>query len=119
MQGEPYQAELRVIRLDGSSIILGIDWLKAYGKVTFDYNDNSVTFSRDSKQTTLKGIIEGSKLQANTASLKVITAERWYKAGVDGNCCAIGRYIPTEMSEEEGSIPREIQQVLEQYKDVF
>lgn len=28
MQGEPYQTELRVIRLDGSSIILGIDWLR-------------------------------------------------------------------------------------------
>nr|CAD1825781.1 unnamed protein product [Ananas comosus var. bracteatus] len=29
VQGEPYQADLRVIRLDGSSTILGIDWLRS------------------------------------------------------------------------------------------
>ncbi len=33
MHGESYQADLRVIKLDGSSIILGIDWLQKCGKV--------------------------------------------------------------------------------------
>ena len=69
MQGEQYQADLRVIRLDGSSIILEIDWLRTYGKVTFDYLDNAVTFIKEEKQMTLKGITEGSKLKFNKAKL--------------------------------------------------
>ena len=49
MQGEQYQADLKVIRLDGSSIILKIDWLRTYGKVTFDYLDNAITFIKEGK----------------------------------------------------------------------
>ncbi len=114
MRGEGgYQADLRVIRLDGSSVILGIDWLKAYGKVTFDYSDNSVSFNKVGKQTTLKGIGEGSRLRTSKAELKTITAAQWYKESIRGNCCAIGRLIPTEGRGEEGGIPTEVQQVLE------
>lgn len=54
MQGEPFQFELRVIRLDESSIILGIDWLKTYGKVTFDYSNLLVSFMKDTRQISLK-----------------------------------------------------------------
>ncbi len=36
MQGHSFQADLRIIRLDGSGLILGIDWLRSYGQVTFD-----------------------------------------------------------------------------------
>ncbi len=85
MQGESYQADLRVIQLDGSSIILGIDWLKAYERVTFDYGDNSVSFSKGEKQTTLKGIVEDSKLKSSMAELKTITTTQWYKESLEGN----------------------------------
>ncbi len=104
MQGEPYQAELRAIRLDGSNIILGIDWLRLYGKVTFDYNDHSVSFSKEGRQMTLKGITE-------VGMLKSISAEQWYKASLQGNCCAIARFASQEGGEEK-EIPREIARVL-------
>nr|CAD1835735.1 unnamed protein product [Ananas comosus var. bracteatus] len=119
MQGEPYQAELRVIRLDGSSMILGIDWLRAYGQVTFDYSDNSVSFNKEGKQTVLKGIVEGSKERTFTAELKSISAKQWYKAGLEGRCCAIGQYCPTQLEKQESNIPPRVQEVLLQYEGVF
>nr|CAD1821575.1 unnamed protein product [Ananas comosus var. bracteatus] len=119
MQGEPYQAELRVIRLDGSSMILGIDWLRAYGQVTFDYSDNSVSFNKDGKQMVLKGIAEGSKMKTSTAELKSITAKQWYKAGLEENCCVIGQYCPAQCKEPEDTIPPQVQEVLRQYEGVF
>ncbi len=67
MQGDSYQTELRVIRLDGYSIILGIDWLQKYGRVVFDYDHHSVSFSKDGKQVTLNGIGEGAKLKTISA----------------------------------------------------
>ncbi|XP_020095072.1 uncharacterized protein LOC109714771 [Ananas comosus] len=119
MQGEPYQAELRVIRLDGSSMILGIDWLRAYRQVTFDYSDNSVSFNKEGKQTVLRGIAEGSKERASTAELKSISAKQWYKAGLEGNCCVIGQYCPTQLEGQESNIPPRVQEVLLQYEGVF
>nr|CAD1831711.1 unnamed protein product [Ananas comosus var. bracteatus] len=71
MQGQDFQASLRVIRLEGSSIILGIDWLKTYGKVTFDFQQNSITMIKGGQTLVLKGISE-------EARLNLITAKQWY-----------------------------------------
>lgn len=98
--------------MDRSSIILGIDWLKAYGKVTFDYNDNSVSFTKDEKHTILKGIFEGTKLGETAAKLKSILVAQWYQAGLEGNCCAIGQYVPTKAAAEKEELPILIQDVL-------
>nr|CAD1843422.1 unnamed protein product [Ananas comosus var. bracteatus] len=119
MQGEPFQFELRVIRLDGSSIILGIDWLRTYGKVTFEYSNLLVTFIKEGKQISLKGISEGSKMEEAAAELKAITAVQWYKAGLEGNCCAIGHYYSSETLEEEKGIPLPVGQVLTKFEEIF
>ncbi len=111
MHGELYQADLRVIRLDGSSIILGIDWLQKCGKFTFDYMNHSVTFNKGGKLITVKGI-------TGNAQLRAIGARQWYKAGVHGNCCAIAHLRSSECKQEE-HIPHKIQEILEQYASVF
>ncbi len=46
MQGHSFQIDLEIIRLEGSSIVLGIDWLRSYGKVTFDYHQDSITIQK-------------------------------------------------------------------------
>nr|CAD1833601.1 unnamed protein product [Ananas comosus var. bracteatus] len=75
MQGNTYQSELRVIRLDSSSIILGIDWLKTCGQVTFGYNDNSVSFMKEGKQMTLRAITERFRGKSAAAELKSVTVK--------------------------------------------
>nr|CAD1831521.1 unnamed protein product [Ananas comosus var. bracteatus] len=70
MNGRHYKADLRIIRLEGSSVVLGIDWLRAYGKVTFDYTKNTMSLNKDGQQLVLKGLTEGSKL-------KMLTAKKW------------------------------------------
>lgn len=57
--------------LEGSSLLLGINWLREYGKVTFDFQQNSVTLTKDGQTLTLKEIGEQAKLQ-------LITADQWY-----------------------------------------
>ncbi len=111
MHGESYQADLRVIRLDGSGIILGIDWLKKHGRVTFDYSNNSVSFNKDGKAVTVEGITESAKL-------KSIGAKQWLKAGMQGHCCAIAQLkVSTEQGEEH--MPVEVQKVLELHAHIF
>lgn len=41
MQGEQFNAELRLLPLGGSDMVLGVQWLKEFGPVTMDLNELS------------------------------------------------------------------------------
>ncbi len=111
MNDQPYKADLRIIRLEGSSMVLGIDWLKTYGKVTFNYIDNTVTLDENGRQLMLKGLTEGSKL-------KMLTAKEWYTDCQEGACCAIARISQISKGKDH-IIPPSIQRVLQQHEGVF
>nr|CAD1824585.1 unnamed protein product [Ananas comosus var. bracteatus] len=111
MQGEKYSADLRVIRLEGSSMILGIDWLKAHGPITFDYEINTVIITKGEKKIHLKGMTE-------KAQLRSITAKQLLQEPQLGSCCAIAQWIPPDSGKEE-NIPESIHEVLREYGDVF
>ncbi|XP_020092846.1 uncharacterized protein LOC109713256 [Ananas comosus] len=112
MQGQRFVTELRVIRIEGVSIVLGIDWLKSYGKVTFDFLLNSVTIVKDGQKLELKGIEEGAKL-------KMITAAQWNQEMCTGECYLLSHQLMPDKTEATANVHPWIQQVLEQYKDVF
>ncbi len=82
MQGHNFQNDLRIIRLEGSSIVLGIDWLRSYGKVTIDFSQDSITIRKNGQPLILKGIKE-------VAQLKFISASQFYQELQSGGCCII------------------------------
>lgn len=47
MQGHTFQTDLRLIRIEGLNVVLGINWLKSYGLVTFDFVSNSVVIIKE------------------------------------------------------------------------
>nr|CAD1823317.1 unnamed protein product [Ananas comosus var. bracteatus] len=112
MQGQGFKANLRVIRLDGSSMVLGIDWLKSYGKVTFDFQQNSITIIKESQPLVLKGISEGTKL-------KVITARQWYQEFQLGECCILSQSPVLTKGEVEQELLPKLRGILEQYSRYF
>ncbi|XP_020082221.1 uncharacterized protein LOC109705849 [Ananas comosus] len=112
MQGQEFKADLRVIRLEGSSVLLGIDWLRVYGKVTFDFQQNSITVTKDGQALVLKGMGEQAKLQ-------LITAGQWYQELQLGECCVLSPISIEAASEGEPELPPELKEVLNQYSDVF
>ncbi len=69
-----------------------------------------MSFRKEGKPITVRGIAEGAKLKA-------IGAKQWYKVGMQGNCCAIAHLRSLERNEQD--IPKEIQEVLEQYIALF
>jgi hypothetical protein len=50
--GQQFTANFKIIQLQGSDIILGVNWFKLYNPVTFDFLDSSLTISKDA--TTFK-----------------------------------------------------------------
>nr|CAD1843447.1 unnamed protein product [Ananas comosus var. bracteatus] len=106
-QGQQYTADLRIIRLEGSSMVLGIDWLKKYGKVTFDYANNTVTLDNQGQQLLLKGVSEDSRL-------RMLTAKEWHQECQEGTYCVIAHI--TQLSEvTELTVPQELQELLRLY----
>ena len=49
--------------MGGSDMVLGVDWMKKFSPLTFDFNDLSMTFQKDGKTVTLKGGQFGCKLK--------------------------------------------------------
>ncbi len=101
-----------MIILERSSIVLGIDWLKSYGKVTFDFSLNSITITMEDQLLELKGIEEGAKL-------KLISVAQWNQEMGNGECYLISSDASSKGAGEDTPIHPTLQQVLEHYQDVF
>lgn len=55
IQGSLFSSELRLFLLGGSDMVLGVDWLKNYNPVTFDYQNLSITILKEGKRVVLQG----------------------------------------------------------------
>ena len=71
MNGEKFVADLRLLKLGGCDVVLGVDWMKGVGPISFNFNKMEVTFEKDGKKKTLTGsqestvckMISGKRLQ--------------------------------------------------------
>lgn len=68
MQNHRFIANIRVLKLAGCQMVLGVDWLKDFGHVTFDFKNLTLQFNHQGKTILLKGV-------TNSASLRVIGVE--------------------------------------------
>lgn len=73
MQGEGFEADLRLLQLGGYDMVLGVDWMKGVSPISFDFNRMEVSFDKEGKRMTLKGGRE-------TGTCKLITGKRLHKA---------------------------------------
>lgn len=58
MQGESFEANLRLLKLGGCQIGLGVDWIREVSPISFDFNKMEVTLAREDKRITLQGSVE-------------------------------------------------------------
>ena len=58
MQGETFEAGLRLLKLRGCQIILGVNWMKRVSSINFNFNKMEVTLAKEGKRVTLQGNVE-------------------------------------------------------------
>ena len=63
MQSYEFKSNLRVLDLGRHDIVLGVDWLKKYSPVLFDFIKLRLSFKKDGRMIELKGISQSSELQ--------------------------------------------------------
>lgn len=58
MQKYEFQFDVRTLELGGFDMILGVNWLKCYNPVLFDFEASTITITREQKPILLHGIGE-------------------------------------------------------------
>lgn len=46
MQKEQFVTDLRLLKLRGCDVVLGVDWMKTISPISFDFNKLEVTFTK-------------------------------------------------------------------------
>ena len=72
MQGERFKANIRLLKLGGCQIVLGVDWLRKVSPVSFNFNKMEVTLAKGGRRITLQGNVE-------TGAYKLIKGKRMHK----------------------------------------
>ncbi|KAL2491374.1 Uncharacterized protein Adt_27002 [Abeliophyllum distichum] len=111
MQGLEFQFKLKALKLWGSDIVLGVDWLSQFGPTTFDFIQGSISFDMNGKTVSLTrerhqgemNLIDGDQLR------KIFNKQEY---GIMAQLYAIE-------VEGEGKIHDLISPILIEFKDVF
>lgn len=120
-QGHSFQADFMVIDLGNCDMVLGVQWLKTLGPITWDFDRLVMQFKYESKKVTLNGIHPGSVREAKAAKINKISDSQpqlsmiyAYEAIPEGHMelCAIE-------GGDNTKIPPAIQQLLTEFADIF
>ena len=72
MQGERFEADLRLLQLGGCDVVLGVDWMKEVSPISFDFNRMEVSFDKEGRKMTLSG-------EKESRSCKMISRRKLHK----------------------------------------
>ena len=55
LQGHKFSIDLFVLSIEGLDVVLGIQWLQLFGRVSHDYSTSTMEFLKDDRSVVLKG----------------------------------------------------------------
>jgi hypothetical protein len=117
IQGQEFVTSFRILPLQGSEIIFGVDWFKQHNPVTFDFVGRKLTVERQEKIHTFHDhLLPKDKL--------LISSDQCSKLIEKG---AMGYMLystpETDKASEEGHlqipVPDAITHILHQFQDIF
>ncbi|KAL4369229.1 hypothetical protein GQ457_05G012890 [Hibiscus cannabinus] len=111
MQGHSFLHDFRVLKMGGSDIVLGVDWMRTFSPILMDFKEMTLSFNKDGKDITLQGgkkqayfkIISGEKLQKLATKDPDITGELYFLSA----------------KEVDAETPEPLLPILSEYQDVF
>ena len=65
MQNYEFIADLRILKLGRCDMVLGVDWLRKFSPILFDFIKMKLTFKKEGRMLELRGIIETASLHHN------------------------------------------------------
>lgn len=74
-QGHTFVNDMRILDIGAYNAILGVNWLKQFGKTTTDWVDKNISFQYLGKQITLQGV--RNRLTAELSEIAVEQLQKW------------------------------------------
>ena len=105
---------MRTLKLGGSDMVVGVDWLKKYSPVVFDFNFLFIQFSKDGQTVTLNS----NDYEGELSLLRESKARKWFRKHIYGVIGCICASSEGQQGEEE-PIPGEVLDLLIEFEDVF
>ena len=133
MQGESFEADLRLLKLGGCDMVLGVDWMREVSPICFDFNKLEVTFEKGGRKMTLTGkvdsgickIISGKQLNKLFKSKCTQVAQLFSIHALEGGDDSMGAGPYSRNAEEATPTTWEVTQLdilnelLVEFEDLF
>ncbi|XP_026447045.1 uncharacterized protein LOC113347590 [Papaver somniferum] len=111
MQGYKFSADLRALPLGGCDMVLGVDWLRQLGDVTFNFSQLKIYFIHQGYPITLTG-------RSSKPSLSLISATTLKKFFKSKAPDLIGQFFHVHATPVQ-QLPSEVSTLLDSFVDVF
>ncbi|XP_027093589.2 uncharacterized protein [Coffea arabica] len=113
IQGHQFEHDVYVLNLEPYDMIIGVDWMKKFSPLTFDFKALQITFDNQGEQVLLKGDSEATqvKLRKGEAAGKVIRHK--IRKGLQQSC------MVKVHNGQVTSVPNSLTDLLAEYEDIF
>lgn len=119
-QGHTFQTNMRILDLGAYDAVLGMDWLRSYGKMSVDWTIKSMAFVHNGKEILLQSMVskQQQQQQQQLQELSSIQLQKWL-AGNDVWAMAILDHVPEAGETGSVTVAPDLQSLLSKYDDVF
>ncbi|CAH9091753.1 unnamed protein product [Cuscuta europaea] len=114
MVGHHFAASVRVLKLGGYDMVMGVDLMKKLGPIMFDYDNHSVTFDHKGERVTVKGIQPDISIRMMTGK-KMRKLLRKKKEIVSKFFCM----VTSINGENKPSVKEELEELVEEFQVIF
>lgn len=115
-QGHTFTTDMRILELGAYDAILGVNWLKQFGRMTIDWQEKYISFNYLGKEITLHGVVS-----PQNSTLSILTAEQLQKwlSGNEVWAMAVVDPMSAPGDSTTTAVAPDLQTLLDQFGDVF
>ena len=113
MQGHRFTHDVFVLDLEPYDLILGVDWMKSYSSITFDFKKLNLSFDKEGEQVMLKGDSNSANIRMQQGPLAHKYARHKIKKALQQSC------MVKVHNSQVISEPDSLTVLLAKYDDVF
>ncbi|KAL4347374.1 hypothetical protein GQ457_17G020990 [Hibiscus cannabinus] len=111
MQGESFVHDFRVLKMGGSDMVLGVDWMGRFSPIVMDFQKMTISFKKDGQRV----VLQGGKRVTN---VKLISEKKMSRLTEKEPECQGELYL-LNVEGEETTVPQELQELLSEFAKVF
>ena len=113
MQGYQFLYNVYVLDLEPYDLILGVDWMKSYSPMTFDFKELTLSFENEGENVLLRNDSQTSQVKMKQGHTANKYMRKKVRSVLQHSCMVKVR------DSQVTSIPNSLLKLLRQYDDIF